>query len=46
MLGHLSTRATDRDRTGDPPLDRRMLWPLSYGGMVPGEGFEPPTSAP
>jgi hypothetical protein len=35
--------ADEGTRTPDRPADNRMLWPLSYASMVPGEGFEPPT---
>gem|GEM_PF-6097797 len=32
------------NRTNDPLLRRQLLYPLSYAGLVPPEGFEPPTS--
>ena len=32
-------RVLDRSRTGDLPLRRRLLYPLSYGDMLDVEGY-------
>ena len=29
----------DRSRTGDLPLRRRLLYPLSYGDLIDAEGY-------
>lgn len=33
------TSVLDRSRTGDLPLRRRLLYPLSYGDLIDAEGY-------